>query len=155
VKRFGGSADIDAQIAALCHDVVEDTAHTYHDIEAALGLDFDSEAMQLIRLLTKTWGDREPASTVDARRINYYKNISQSYKASVLKVLDRVDNLEDMIKLMGTFPNASVVRWARRYVVKTERDVKPLLATCSLLYDRYCSAVNRTQKAVEIAELVT
>ena len=112
-------------VAALLHDVVEDTDTTMEEFGY---YDFPPRALVLVALLTKP-DPKKPAPP------EYYERIRGDPEAAVLKVLDRLDNLMDMHALLiqpetylhGRLPN--ICKWAQRYAEKSETYVTPLLET--------------------------
>ena len=134
----------EAVVAAILHDVREDTDTTMDELEAQ---DFPPRTLLLVSLLTKP---------ID------YPALRGDPEAAVLKVLDRLDNLMDLHGLLidpqtylrGRLPN--IRSWAQRYVLASERDVTPLLDTplvtpfLAELYRSLIDAVN-TATARKIA----
>ncbi|MBA2354320.1 MAG: HD domain-containing protein [Luteitalea sp.] len=116
----------DAVIAALLHDVVEDSTRTWDDLRAE---GFTPRALELARLLTKWWesGD-EPA---DADKATYYARILADNDALALKLLDRTDNLQDTARIV-----AARREFAERYLRKTRREFPPLREACRNPYVR-------------------
>jgi (p)ppGpp synthase/HD superfamily hydrolase len=116
----------DAVVAALLHDVVEDTAHTWDDLRTA---GFSERTITLARLLTKWWesGDDED----DTDKTAYYARILEDRDAVALKLLDRTDNLQDVARIVG-----SRREFAEKYLKKTRREFPPLLDRCDNAYVR-------------------
>lgn len=110
-----------AQAAALLHDVAEDTAVTLDDLRAHP--DLTQRTVALVTLLTKWW---EPDEAVE--KPEYYRRILEDLTATALKVLDRADNLDDMVRLWQspTLTNGQR-RWSQRYLDKTDVEFRPLL----------------------------
>lgn len=73
--------------ACLLHDVLEDTDMT----EEYLSKNFDQEVVDLVKTLTFT-GSKEDKQAVNA----YYKTIGQNAKATLIKCMDRCNNLTSM-----------------------------------------------------------
>ena len=95
----------------LLHDVVEDTDTALED------LPFSDEVRRIVELVTfkiLPGMDKEQSKAV------YYERIRQDKKASVVKVIDRCNNVSI---LAGHMPSAKVVR----YVQETETYIIPLL----------------------------
>lgn len=114
----------DAVVAAMLHDVVEDTAHTWDDLRAA---GFTERAIGLARLLTKWWESGEEDAEQD--KTAYYARILEDDDAVALKLLDRTDNMQDLARI------ATVRReFAEKYVRKTRREFPPLLERCGNPY---------------------
>lgn len=115
----------DAVAAALLHDVVEDTAHTWDDLRVA---GFSERTITLARLLTKWWesGDDEAA---EGDKATYYARILEDPDAVALKLLDRTDNLQDVARTV-----AARREFAEKYLKKTRREFPPLLERCDNTY---------------------
>jgi (p)ppGpp synthase/HD superfamily hydrolase len=128
VAQHAASAELgeDAVVAALLHDVVEDTSHTWDDLRVA---GFSERAIALARLLTKWWesGDEEE----DGDKATYYARILEDRDAVALKLLDRTDNLQDVARIV-----ASRREFAERYLKKTRREFPALLERCDNAYVR-------------------
>ena len=105
--------DEDAVIAALLHDTVEDCAVDLATVEVRFG----PRVAALVHLLTKRVTHPTPSE-----KAAYYAGIVADDTALVLKVLDRLDNLAEMIR------TPHLARWRRRYLTKTEAEFPPLLA---------------------------
>ncbi len=114
----------DATVAALLHDVVEDTAHTWDDLQVA---GFTPRAIELARLLTKWWESGEDDAEQD--KAAYYARILADDDAVALKVLDRADNMQDLLRIV-----AARREFAEKYVKKTRREFAPLLERCGNMY---------------------
>lgn len=114
----------DAVAAALLHDVVEDTAHTWDDLRVA---GFSERTIVLARLLTKWWesGDEEE----DGDKPAYYARILEDPDAVALKLLDRTDNMQDVARIV-----TARREFAERYLKKTRREFAPLLERCDNAY---------------------
>ena len=126
VAHNAAQADLgeDAVVAALLHDVVEDTTLTWDDLRLA---GFSERAITLARLLTKWWeaGDDDN----DRDKATYYARILGDRDATLLKLLDRTDNMQDLVRI------ASARRdFAEKYVKKTRREFAPLLERCDNAY---------------------
>jgi len=80
---------VDAQIAAILHDVVEDTAYTNEDL-VQLGF-----SLEVIRILTLLTHDKENISYDD-----YIRNIAGNADAAEIKKSDLTDNM-DLKRLKG------------------------------------------------------
>lgn len=102
----------DALLAAiLLHDVVEDTNTALED------LPFSEEVRRIVELVTFKM---LPGMDKEQSKAAYYERIRRDKKASVVKVIDRCNNVSI---LAGHMPNAKVVR----YVQETETYIIPLL----------------------------
>lgn len=100
--------------AALLHDVLEDTRLARSELRAQF-----PERHKLHALVERM---TEPPGDPDAPQ--YYRAIGRDREAIVVKCADRCANLEDVVKDLER--GEGVERW-QRYVLKTRRDVLPLL----------------------------
>lgn len=102
----------DALLAAiLLHDVVEDTNTALEE------LPFSDEVRRIVELVTfKVL----PGMDKEQSKAAYYERIRQDKKASVVKVIDRCNNVST---LAGHMPKAKVAK----YVQETETYIIPLL----------------------------
>jgi (p)ppGpp synthase/HD superfamily hydrolase len=100
-----------AEFIAACylHDVVEDTSATMDDLKH-----FPDHTRALVLAVTKTW-----KGTDDAKKALYYAGIHKQAGAPLLKTLDRIDNLNDMVRTVVSVGTPSVRRWAQNYLAKT------------------------------------
>jgi (p)ppGpp synthase/HD superfamily hydrolase len=105
--------------AALLHDVLEDTK--LPRAELARQFPNDRKLLSLVERMTELPGDPDHPE--------YYRNIGRDREAIIVKCADRCANLEDVVKDVRL--GDSIDRW-RRYVVKTKRDVLPILRDKSL-----------------------
>jgi (p)ppGpp synthase/HD superfamily hydrolase len=120
--------------AAYLHDVVEDTPTPLPTVYNLFG----QEIGDLVKALTKPWRDEHSPSDVD--KDAYYHLILNTPGALDLKMLDRIDNLNDFRRMAA----ASVAghKWAENYARKTRKEFAPLVATyragarMPLLYQR-------------------
>jgi (p)ppGpp synthase/HD superfamily hydrolase len=129
-KARAAGMDADAIAAALGHDVVEDTALTFADLDAT-GL-FSPRSLALMKLLTKWWPDDAAADVKAAGKPLYYAAILADRDATDLKLLDRADNLDDMARLWA-MPGASKShkKWVARYLAKSLTEFAPFRAVGS------------------------
>ena len=118
--------DEDAIVAALLHDVVEDTTQTWDDLR---GAGFSERAVTLARLLTKWWESGDDDTHPD--KATYYARILEDEDAVALKLLDRTDNMQDVIRIVGIRQD-----FAERYLRKTRREFPPLYERCRNTYVR-------------------
>jgi (p)ppGpp synthase/HD superfamily hydrolase len=105
--------------AALLHDVLEDTKLPRSELRAHFP--DDPKLLALVERMTEPPGDPDAPE--------YYRRIGQDRQAVVVKCADRCANLEDVVKDVRR--GEGVDRW-RRYVVKTQRDVLPILRDSAL-----------------------
>ena len=103
-----GLRDERIMAAALLHDVVEDCGVEAEDLPVS-----DPEIKQIVRLLTHDKG--EPLEI-------YYRRISGSQAASIVKILDRCDNVSTMA---GVFSPEKI----RSYIDETRTYVLPLIVS--------------------------
>ncbi|HTU99514.1 MAG TPA: HD domain-containing protein [Luteitalea sp.] len=122
VARHAAQAGLgpDAVVAALLHDVVEDTRHTWDDLRAE---GFSERSIELARLLTKWWETATDDTVQD--KTTYYARILADDDAVALKLLDRTDNMQDTARIAGARRE-----FAEKYLKKTRREFAPLLGRC-------------------------
>lgn len=108
----------EAMVAALLHDVVEDTPVTLEAIQA----EFPARIAELVQLLTKWWPDDADPELKRREKPKFYGALLQDQEAIEVKLLDRADNLDDMVRMV---PRARA--WAERYLKKTESELAPVL----------------------------
>ena len=77
--------------AAYLHDVIEDTDATYEDLVEEFGEEIADLVQEMTNVSKTSGANREERKKMDRERI---KNISKEGK--ILKLVDRIDNLEDM-----------------------------------------------------------
>jgi (p)ppGpp synthase/HD superfamily hydrolase len=130
VAAHAANADlgVDAVIAALLHDVVEDTAWTWEQLEQ---LGFPDRSLDIARRLTKSWDDDTPEAEAATRKARYYAAIVEDSDALALKLLDRADNLGDILRIKDDRPE-----FAEDYLRKTHREFPPLVEACDNAYAR-------------------
>jgi GTP pyrophosphokinase/guanosine-3',5'-bis(diphosphate) 3'-pyrophosphohydrolase len=128
VAEHAARAGLDeaAIVAALLHDVVEDTTLTWDDLRAA---GFPERAITVARLLTKWWEAGDDDTTPD--KGTYYAHILEDADALALKLLDRADNMQDVARIVGTRRE-----FAEKYLKKTRREFPPLYERCRNAYAR-------------------
>jgi (p)ppGpp synthase/HD superfamily hydrolase len=114
----------DAVVAAVLHDVVEDTAHTWEDLHAA---GFAPRVIELARLLTKWWQSGDDDAEQD--KTTYYARILGDTDAVALKLLDRTDNMQDTARIVSQRRD-----YAEKYLKKTRREFAVLLERCANPY---------------------
>jgi len=89
---------------AILHDVCEDCG------VAVENLPVNEDAKEAVKLLTKT-KDKSPE--------NYYADIAKNRIATMIKILDRINNVSDMAK---EFSHAKM----KRYMDDTQKHIYPL-----------------------------
>lgn len=153
----------EAVAAALLHDVVEDTTLTLDDLIRA---GFHGQTIAIVEVLSKWWSD-EFVLTAEGlketirpkemhRRIReefkpaYYAKIALEPEAVAVKLLDRADNLRDMVKALPGQRS-----WAERYLRKTREELSPLAANCrfDIVTARYHEALWALDKALTVQEM--
>jgi (p)ppGpp synthase/HD superfamily hydrolase len=107
----------EAVMAALLHDVLEDTETTEVDLEKH----FSSEVILLVKLLTKWWPDGAKGPEIFLNKKKYYEAILKNDQATNLKLLDRADNVSDFAT---SLPEAEAE--ARKYLGESEKEFPPL-----------------------------
>ncbi len=107
--------------AILLHDVLEDTDAKLED------LPFSAEVKTLVELVTKT--DPKDKSKKKNKE-KYYEEIKKNGKASVIKVIDRCNNVSTMA---ASFDD----RKLKEYILETEKYVLPLLENLKRYYSEY------------------
>lgn len=122
---FALGLDEDSLIAAcLLHDVLEDTEATEQDLEV---LPETIEAVKLVSFEVIDGLSKEESKAV------YYKKIGQNRIATMVKILDRCNN----VSTMATGFNRSKMA---QYIDETEKYVMPLLDIVKHNYDEYYDA---------------
>lgn len=111
----------EAIASALLHDVLEDTPVTREQLAAR----FPDRVTELVEVLTKWWPDDAPREVKAVGKPKYYGAILQDPDAMAIKLLDRADNLLDMVR---TLPRMRA--WAERYHSKTAREIQPIAEAC-------------------------
>lgn len=104
---------------ALLHDVLEDTKLPRSELRAQF-----PDQCKLLALVERM---TEPPGDPDAPQ--YYRRIGEDREAIIVKCADRCANLEDVVKDVRR--GEGIDRW-RRYIVKTQRDVLPILRDAAL-----------------------
>lgn len=111
----------EAIAASLLHDVLEDTPKTRDELSEH----FPERVIRLVVLLTKWWPDDAHPSLKATEKPKYYGAILEDAEAMAIKLLDRADNLQDMVRMLPRMRG-----WAERYLSKTEREIQPILEAC-------------------------
>ena len=84
--------------AAFLHDVVEDTPHTLEEIVA----EFSPDAARLVAELTNpSKGMKTPRR--ERKQLDREHLAVVSVEARIIKLLDRIDNLQEMVDAPGNF----------------------------------------------------
>ena len=137
---------VEAIAAAWVHDVVEDCDDwTFARLKAEA---MPRRTVVLARLLTKWWIADEDSGLDVVRLFKpvYYAAIAQDPDATDLKILDRTDNLTDMVKIVDADS-----KWARAYMGKTQEEFPSLLAVSRRpgVVAAYFAALATLQRALE------
>jgi (p)ppGpp synthase/HD superfamily hydrolase len=85
IKRFGYQSDQTIVIAGWLHDTVEDTSLTLSEIESMFG----DEIKDVVYRVTD-----EPGKNRKERKEKTYNKINGHYKATIVKLCDRIANVE-------------------------------------------------------------
>lgn len=132
--------------AAYLHDVVEDTDTTHEELESMLHHmgELGKRTTTLVKLLTKWWGESVLDPRADEHKQTYYGGIIADEDACALKLLDRADNVRDMIQLVGK------TNWPRNYLTKTCKEFVTVRASCSneAVIDEFDSSVEALRSAL-------
>lgn len=143
VAQGAGDAGLSdyAIAAALLHDVVEDTEVTIDELSA----EFPERVVRLVRLLSQCWPDDAPNEVKERERPKYYREILTDTEAIDIKLLDRADNLLDMVRGLP-----KVQRWASKYLARTEPELAEVYAASQNEYARsfYQSALEKLRLAL-------
>ncbi len=131
----------EAVTAALLHDVLEDTPLTRED----LAREFPARVLELVDLLTQWWPDDAPAEIKASETPKYVAAILRDQDAIQLKLLDRADNLLDMACSQPKY-----YRWARRYLERTETELRELYLECrdSWVRNEYQAAIQELKRVL-------
>lgn len=116
-----GIHDDNMLTSILIHDVVEDTEVTVDD------LPFSEEVKQIVSLLTFTVPE---GVEKEYARVDYYERISHNPKATIIKLIDRCNNVSTMA---GNFTKERLVK----YVKETETHIIPLFDVIKNEYPEY------------------
>lgn len=108
VRKFKKSKNLDALIsAAFLHDTIEDTNTTHEDLEKMFG----GLIASLVKELTS---DKEKIKEIGKTDYLAQKMASMSSWALVIKLADRLDNVQDIA-------TAKTPEWRRKYRDETEK----------------------------------
>ena len=106
--------------AALLHDIIEDTLLTFRELEKQFG----SKITSLVRELTT-----EPSELVKVGKRIYIANKFNifSNEALIIKILDRLDNLTDLINSNATLPFVKTYVSDTDYIIDNiDRELLPV-----------------------------
>lgn len=133
LRRLAGETDEDVLCAALLHDTIEDSALNYD----VLANQFGDEVAGLVAELTND--NRLPKAKRRAAMLRHAKDLSP--RAKRIKLADRLDNVTDLLRGMGTFEKRA------RYVAETEHLLQALAGGCAPLEQALHDALNRLRAA--------
>lgn len=114
-----GLGEDDMVATAILHDVCEDCGVAVEDLPVG------DAAKEAVRLLTKT---RDKSSE------NYYADIARNRIATMVKILDRINNVSDMAKEFSA-------KKLKRYIADTEQHVYPLFQVAKDSYPEYANQI--------------
>lgn len=119
-----GIRDDSVLAAILLHDVVEDTDTALNELPVS------DEVKEIVGLLTFR---RLPHMSKEESKALYYEKIRQNPKASLIKAIDRCNNVSTMA---GAFSRDKLLE----YIEETETYVMPVLDTLKNRYPQYGNA---------------
>jgi (p)ppGpp synthase/HD superfamily hydrolase len=127
--------------AAFLHDVVEDTRITLEEVRRR----FPDRVAHLVHLMTQWWPDDAPPAVKERERPKYYAAILEDPDAIHLKLLDRADNLHDMVRAI---PQSR--RWAENFCRRSKEEMSPLYDASDNEFVRaaYAAALEHLQSAL-------
>lgn len=103
--------------AAIMHDLVEDCDIDISEIYS----NFPYEVGRIVQRLTKWWPDDVTKEEKANLMFQYYAEILADKDAINIKLLDRIDNLRDMLLLLP-----KQTRWVEKYLEKTKKEFPSL-----------------------------
>lgn len=117
LRRFGYSPDLTERnqnliIGAWLHDIIEDTDATYQMIE----LEFGKEIAELVHAVTN-----EPGMNRKERHEKTYPKIKNHTYAIILKLADRIANVEESVKSKSTLLGMYRKEW-KEFKVKLQNN---------------------------------
>ena len=143
-------------VAALLHDVVEDTAMTLEDVEAAFGGEFGAEVAFLVGALTKLDGlklvsNTDPDEKQAANLQKLLVAMASDARVLIVKIADRLHNVRTLQYLHESK--------ARRIARETMDVYAPLAARLGMAHvagemDDLCFAVLFPERCAELTRLV-
>ncbi len=120
-------------LAALLHDVVEDSPTPLSEIEELFG----GKIAHLVDLLSK-----EILGVKKELFADYYKNISENFEAKILKACDRLANLHSI-------HNTDDRERKLRYIEKTYDEILPAIKGIGKPYDRIICITDYLEKILK------
>ena len=135
-----------AIVAAVLHDVVEDTPHTIAEIEELFG----ARVAQLVDGCTDS-PELEAMSSADRKKVQAEEYANAEPAVQLIKLADQTDNLESLLKAL-TDRNR---KWVARYA-KGALGVAMACRTASeTLYERAEAAYEAVEQALSTSEAPT
>ena len=138
LRRFCDERDENVLIAALLHDTIEDAAVTYDDIAAKFG----EEVAGLVAELTND--NRLPKAKRRAEMMAHLADLSP--KAKRIKLADRLDNVADLVRGIGTREKR------QRYHHETEQLLEALAGSCEPIENAIREALRQLHAESHSAE---
>ncbi|HYG74234.1 MAG TPA: HD domain-containing protein [Planctomycetota bacterium] len=129
LRRIAGETDEEVLCAALLHDVIEDCGVTYDDVASRFG---DGVA-QLVAELTND--NRLPKNRRKAAMLEKLPTISA--RAKRVKLADRLDNVLDLLRGMGSAEKR------QRYEQETERLLQACSGACGAMEEALNEALQK------------
>lgn len=128
--------------AAFLHDVVEDTSYSLEEVRKR----FPGRVAHLVHLMTQWWPDDAPVEVKKRERPKYYAAILEDPDAIHLKLLDRADNLRDMVRAI---PQAG--RWAENFYRRSVEELAPIFEASNneRVREIYNAALNDLRVALQ------
>ena len=120
-----GMKDDNLVSAALLHDVCEDCDVPVEELPV------NDETREAVRLLTK---NKDVTSSSEAGLKAYYEEISKNRIASIVKLLDRCNNISGMAA-------AFTEKRMAQYIRETEKYIYPMMETTSNQFPEYANQI--------------
>ena len=111
VAQATGGEDIDALVAAILHDTIEDTETTSEELRAAFG----PHVAQLVMEVT----DDKSLPSKERKALQVEHASHASWGAQIIKIADKTANLRSLAASPPDWPKerrAEYIAWARRVV---------------------------------------
>lgn len=146
----GVTDDTDMVVAALLHDVIEDTAITYADLEA---YEFSSAVIDLVRGMTQV-STRSDGSRAVRKRMDLKFLAKQSHKVHTIKLADLIHNSESIIAHAPKFAEVYMAEFRALLVVLTGGDGSLRDHALKIIKEYYCGTSTPTPTNKVIADHV-